>query len=170
MPTTDPDALANFFRDRTTDVTAPTTRATLTARPLEGVSLTARVVYVDYDISGSLDEVVDAVGSDPAASTIFGHDEGHAFLFDATQDVRVIVQFRRVEVAQETADLHLAHAALDDVGVEEALAIRGRLRAEDALGQPLQERAREPHRVRHPALRQRRVDVHSCDRNHREVR
>ena len=85
----DPDTLANFFRNRTTDATAPTTRATLTARPFERVSLTARAVYVDYDVSGSLEERVDAVGSDPAESFIRGRDEGHAFLFDASQDVRL---------------------------------------------------------------------------------
>ncbi len=110
---TDPDALTNFFRNRTADVSAPTTRATLTARPFEGVNLTARAVYVDYDISGSLDEVVDAVGSDPAASAILGRDQGHAFLFDASQDVRVIdrvrvsnyVRYRRYRTVGSTQGL-----------------------------------------------------------------
>lgn len=87
---TDPRTLSNFFRNRTTDSTAPETRAALTARPFERLNLTARAVYVDYDVTGRLDELLDGIGSDPAASLITGRDEGHAFLFDATQDVRAL--------------------------------------------------------------------------------
>jgi hypothetical protein len=91
---TDPDTLANFFRTRTTEATAPTSRATFTARPHSRLSLTARAVYVDYDVAGALAERVDSIGSDPAESFVRGRDEGHAFLFDATQDVRVLDRLR----------------------------------------------------------------------------
>jgi hypothetical protein len=84
---------------------------TATAHPFEHVDLTARAIYVDYDVEGTLDEVVDSVGSDPAASFIVGDDEGHAFLFDATQDVRPLewlrvtnyVRYRRYRTVGRTA-------------------------------------------------------------------
>jgi hypothetical protein len=86
----DPETLANFTRRRTTDWEAPTSRATLTAEPIDRLRLTARVVYTDYDVSGSLVERLDAIGSDPATSDITGDTSGTAFLFDSQQSYRFL--------------------------------------------------------------------------------
>lgn len=91
---TDEETLANFFRIRETEVDAPTTRAVLTARPFARIGVTAKAVYVDYDVRGRFLEVFDSLGSDPAQSEVLGRDEGHAFLFDTSQDVAVTERVR----------------------------------------------------------------------------
>ena len=64
---------------------------------------------------------------------------------------------------------HLAHAAADLVGMQEALAVVGRLGREPVAGQPVEEVGRRADRVGHPVLGDRRMDVHAADRHHGQV-
>ncbi len=111
---TDPDTLANFSRRRTARTTTPSSRVTLTANPYKTVNLTARAVYIDYDVTGGLFETLDAVGSDVATSNIAGVDGGSAFLFDSSQDWRVLdrvrltnnIRYRRYTTVGRSAGLY----------------------------------------------------------------
>ncbi len=86
---TDPETLARFLRTRTTQTTSPLARVLATARPWLPVRLTARVSYAGLDTIGTLVETKDAIGSDLSRIDATGTDDGHAFVIDTTQDVRV---------------------------------------------------------------------------------
>lgn len=109
----DPQTLAAFSRTRTTNANAPTTRAVFTASPLARLKLTARAVYTDYNVTAGLRETNDALGSDPTATVADGRTEGHAFLFDASQEVRVLdwlrvsnaIRYRRYRTVGATASV-----------------------------------------------------------------
>jgi hypothetical protein len=88
--TLDPETLANFTRRRTTDWDAPTTRAAFTAEPIDDLRLTARLVYTDFGVEGTLSQADDAVGSDPNTQAVDGQLDGHAFLFDSRQSYRIL--------------------------------------------------------------------------------
>jgi hypothetical protein len=91
--TLDPETLAAFSRRRTTDWDAPTTRATFTAEPVDDLRLTARVVYTDFAVEGTLAQTDDAEGSDPNSQDVDGRLDGHAFLFDSVQSYRFLDRF-----------------------------------------------------------------------------
>ena len=91
---TDPETLARFTRNRTTQTTAPSTRVVATASPWTSVKLTARMAYVGLDTTGRLIETNDAIGSDVSSIDADGFDDGHAFVFDSTQDIRVLDRLR----------------------------------------------------------------------------
>lgn len=91
---TDPDTLARFERLRSARTSAPATRVIATANPWSALKLTARMAYVDFDTAGQLLETADSAGSDVSRSESNGVDAGHAFVFDATQDVRVLDRVR----------------------------------------------------------------------------
>ena len=91
---TDPETLARFARTRATQTTAPSTRVIATASPWTPLKLTARLAYVGLDTTGRLTETNDALGSDDSRIDADGSDDGHAFVFDSTQDVRVLDRLR----------------------------------------------------------------------------
>lgn len=91
---TDPETLARFRRNRTTETTSPSTRLVATATPWTPVRLTARMAYVGLDTTGRLSESNDSLGSDLSTIDAAGIDDGHAFVFDSTQDVRVHDRWR----------------------------------------------------------------------------
>lgn len=125
----DPELLASYRRNRTTDLTAPSSRAVFTARPLENLEVTARTLYTDYGVDGTLDEALDAVGSDPSFVNTTGRLDGHAFLFDSTQSYRLFdrltlsnwLTYRRTRTAGDS-DVLFTFGTTDVFGEEERIA------------------------------------------------
>jgi hypothetical protein len=132
----DPETLANFSRRRTTDWEAPTSRATFTAQPFDGMRLTARAVYTDYDVEGALVELLDSQGSDPAASDVVGSASGHALMLDSMQSYRFLgrvtvsnwLRYRRYRTAGANSgvfttngDLENAVREVDERGYRDAV-------------------------------------------------
>jgi hypothetical protein len=85
---------AFFDRRRETDVDAPATRAILTARPFARLDVTARAVYVDYDVAGRLVEASGTGGSNVTTNDVTGLDTGSAVLFDTSQSLRLPADIR----------------------------------------------------------------------------
>jgi hypothetical protein len=125
---TDPETLASFHRFRTTEVTAPTSRAVFTASPFGSLKVTARLLYTDYRVRGTLDELLDNVGSDPSPVVTTSRTDGHSFLFDSGQSYTLFdrfrlsnfVWYRRTRTAGDS-NLQFTVVSTDTVGEEDRI-------------------------------------------------
>jgi hypothetical protein len=68
------------------------------------------------------------------------------------QQLGLLRQFARVEVAEQDADGDLGHSSVNAIWMQKAVALRRSFRRQRLNRQPIQKCRRQPHGVHHSAL------------------